>query len=222
MVRLTLNPSTKKTSIRSDDRKLRLGIFGGTFDPPHIGHLILADEARFQLDLDTILWVLTPSPPHKGNRSISSLELRLTLLKAAIQDQPHFSLSTVDIDRSPPHYAVDTVRLIARQFPGAIMCYLVGGDSLHDLPKWHLPQDFLAQCSTLGVMRRPGDQVDLPSLEGELPGISERVHWIHAPLMEISATNIREKIRSGQSFQYYLHPAVYQLICAKRYYQEDK
>jgi len=199
----------------------RLGVFGGTFDPPHIGHLILADEARSQLALDHILWVLTPNPPHKGDHSISPLEVRTSLLQAAIQDQPYFSLSTVDIDRPPPHYAVDTIRLIKSQFPEASIFYLIGGDSLRDLPKWHAPRELLDLCPTLGVMRRPDDQVDILTLESLLPGISTRIQWINAPLLEISATSIRAKLKSGQSFQYYLHPAVYRLICDKHWYQGE-
>ncbi|MCX8025419.1 MAG: adenylyltransferase/cytidyltransferase family protein, partial [Thermanaerothrix sp.] len=90
----------------------RLGIFGGTFDPPHVGHLILASEAADQLHLDRVLWVLTPDPPHKRGQPITPLAIRLKLVMAAIQEDPLFELSRVEIDRPGPHYAVDTLRIL--------------------------------------------------------------------------------------------------------------
>ncbi len=105
-----------------------LGLFGGTFDPPHIGHLILASEAYAQLGLERLLWVLTPDPPHKQGQTISALEQRLAMVKLAIQDNPDFQLSTVELDRPGPHFALDTVRIIAEQNPACDLVYLMGGD----------------------------------------------------------------------------------------------
>jgi len=139
----------------------RLGIFGGTFDPPHIGHLILAAEAHSQLSLDRVLWVLTFYPPHKTEQSISPLSDRLDMVLAAISDDPRFELSRVDIDRPAPHYAVDTVRLLKETCPQSELVYLMGGDSLKSLPYWYKPLEFVAGCHSLGVMRRPGDQINL-------------------------------------------------------------
>ena len=149
-----------------------IGIFGGTFDPPHLGHLILAAEARAQLGLDKLLWVLTPDPPHKQGQSIARIENRLEMVKLAIVDDPQFELSTVELTRPGPHYAVDTVQILARQNPGAKLVYLMGGDSLRDLPTWHRPAEFVSACQMIGVMRRPGDAVELPSLEKSLPGLT--------------------------------------------------
>ncbi len=94
-----------------------IGIFGGTFDPPHIGHLILAAEAQAQFSLNRLLWVLTLDPPHKQRQSITPIRHRLAMVKLALADAPEFELSTVDIDRPGPHFAVDTVRIIAAQNP---------------------------------------------------------------------------------------------------------
>src|SRR5512143_3713267 len=113
-----------------------IGVFGGTFDPPHTGHLILAAEAQAQLDLERILWVLTPTPPHKPGQRITSTALRLEMLQAAIDGNPDFELSRVDLDRPPPHYAVDSVHLLRAAYPQAWLAYLMGGDSLDDLPTW--------------------------------------------------------------------------------------
>ncbi len=198
---------------------MKIGIFGGTFDPPHLGHLILAAEAYHQLGLSRLLWVLTPIPPHKPDRPISPVEQRLALVQAAIQADPAFELSRVDIDRPPPHFALDTVLILRNQFPSAELIYLMGGDSLHDLPTWHRPLDFAAACDALGVMRRPGYPVDLSSLEADLPGISPKICFVDTPLLEISSSDIRRRIASGEPYRYFLTREVWQLIQAQELYR---
>jgi nicotinate-nucleotide adenylyltransferase len=200
------------------DKLVRLGVFGGTFDPPHLGHLILAAEAVDQLKLDRLLWVLTSIPPHKQNQIVSPLTVRLELLQAVLACDPAFDLSRVDIDRPAPYYAADTVQLLRAQYPQAELFYLMGGDSLYDLPVWYHPEVFLSGCTGLGVMRRPGDRIDLARLEGVLPGITEKIHFINSPLLEISSKQIRERIRSGHAYRYYLPEVVFQLIDQKRLY----
>lgn len=199
---------------------MRIGIFGGTFDPPHHGHLILAAECYDQLALDRLLFVLTPSPPHKQGKLVSPTEDRLELLVAAIRRDPIFELSRVDIDRPPPHYAVDTVNLLAREYPGAEMIYLMGGDSLADLPDWHAPDKFLAACDEIGVMCRPGEEVDLSALDRQLPGLAEKVRFVQAPLLEISSSEIRRRAAGGRHFRHYLPDPVYEIILEKGLYRE--
>ena len=191
---------------------MRVGVFGGTFDPPHLGHLILAAEALYQLRLDRLLWVLTQDPPHKHGHMIRPWEERFEMVRLEIDEDPAFELSRVDIDRPGPHYAVDTMSILAQQIPGAELFYLIGGDSLCDLPTWHEPRRFLQSCAGLGVMPRPGDSINLDALESVLPGISARVHFITTPLLEISSTDIRQRITDGRPFRYYLTPLVYQYI----------
>lgn len=200
---------------------MRLGVFGGTFDPPHWAHLILADEARYQLQLDQVLWVLTAYPPHKSGREISPWQQRLALVEAAIADNPYFKLSTVEIDRLPPHYAYETVRLLAENNPGSELIYLMGGDSLGDLPDWKEPRIFLQNCSALGVMHRPGEKFDLLTLEAILPGLLNKVRFVDAPGLDISSIDLRERIRTGKPARYYLPPAVYEVIVRLRLYQDN-
>lgn len=190
----------------------RVGIFGGTFDPPHVGHLILAEECRTQLSLDLLLWVVTDNPPHKRYTNVSPIEDRVVLVDKAIQGNPSFRISRVDIDRPGPHYAIDTVNILKQEFKGAEMYYLMGGDSLHDLPTWNKPQDFIKVCDGIGVMRRHADQVDLESLEHVLPGITKKVRIVEAPILEISSKQIRQRIMEGMGYRYYLRDAVYQAI----------
>jgi nicotinate-nucleotide adenylyltransferase len=198
---------------------MRLGIFGGTFDPPHVGHLILATEAQYQLQLERVLWVLTPWPPHKAGQPITPVEERLELLYASLDGNPDFELSRVDLDRQPPHYAVDTVELLHKTHPSAELVYLMGGDSLRELPTWHTPQAFVRACDEIGVMERPGREFNLPELEQILPGLSERVRFIEAPLLEISSTRLRHRIADGEPCRYYFLPAVYRLIEERRLYR---
>jgi len=199
---------------------MRLGIFGGTFDPPHLGHLILAAEAHAQLGLERVLWVLTPVPPHKTNQPVAPLAERLDLLVAALGDDPAFELSRVDIDRPPPHYAVDTVDLLRAQFPQARLVYLMGGDSLSDLPLWHRPAEFVRACDEIGVMLRPGHAMDLDVLDARLPGLRARARLVRAPLLEISSSDLRRRISLGQPYRYFLAQSVYHLVASRHLYQE--
>lgn len=192
---------------------MRIGIFGGTFDPPHLSHLILAAEARHQLSLDRLLFVLTPDPPHKQHRVITPINHRKDMLQAALHGNKNFEISRVEIDRPGPHYALETVLLLQEANPEAELIYLMGGDSLVDLPiDWYKPQEFIAACHGLGVMRRPGDIIDLTEIETALPGVSAKVQFIEAPLLEIASRQIRRRAAEGRPYRYYLHPEVYKII----------
>ncbi|HAF62758.1 MAG TPA: nicotinate (nicotinamide) nucleotide adenylyltransferase [Anaerolineaceae bacterium] len=191
---------------------MRLGIFGGTFDPPHVGHLILAMEAYDQLDLDKVLWVIAPNPPHKLGKVSTPIAQRIEMVRSAIDSDPMFALSRVDIDRPGPHYVLDTMRLLHVRYPSDDLIFIMGGDSLHDLPNWHEPKEFLKECSGVGVMHRPGEKFDLSSLSEELPGIEKKVEFIEAPLLEISSNKIRALAFQKKPFRYYLPAAVYDHI----------
>ena len=198
--------------------KKRLGIFGGTFDPPHVGHLILASEARDQLNLDCTIWVLTPDPPHKLGQDIATLEHRLAMVELAISKDADFSLSYVDVNRPGPHYTLDTVKILKQEYPEHALIYLMGGDSLQDLPSWYKSNDFLAAVDGIGVMRRPGDDIDLSELTETLPELPEKLNFVTAPLLEISAHQIRRRARENRTYRYYLLPSVYQYICDHKIY----
>ena len=201
------------------EKKLkRIGIFGGTFDPPHIGHQILAMEAYDELQLDQLFWVLTPNPPHKMGKRITSVDLRLEMVRAAVKYDKVFELSTVDLDRKGPHYVIDTVNIFREQFPEDFLIFLMGGDSLHDLPDWHNPVAFVGACDGIGVMHRPGEKIDLIKLEEKVPGLSAKVLFIEAPLLEISSNTIRELVALGKPYQYYLPHGVYKIVKHEKLY----
>ena len=197
----------------------KIGIFGGTFDPPHVGHLILASEAAQQFNLSRLLWVLAPDPPHKQNQSITPLPHRLEMLKRMIADNPKFEISYLEIDRPGPHYTIDTIRLLTKQEPDADIILLIGGDSLRDLPTWRLNAELVAAVSKIGVMRRPGDSFDMPALESQIPGLTEKVNFIDALLQNLSSRELRRRILEGEVYRYYVLPSVYDYIEANHLYR---
>jgi nicotinate-nucleotide adenylyltransferase len=197
-----------------------LGIFGGTFDPPHLGHLILAAEALSQLQLTRVLWVLTPTPPHKPERPITLLEHRLEMLKRAIGTIPGFELSSVEIDRPGPHFTLDTVDLLQTKYPAARLVLLVGGDSLRDLHTWNRADELIWALNAFGVMRRPGAEIDLKILENQLPGLSAKVRFFETPQLQISSSTIRQRIQNGGHYRFYLPVGVYDYIQKNKLYRE--
>ena len=198
---------------------MKIGIFGGTYDPPHIGHLILTQEAQAQLELDHVLWVLTPFPPHKRTQKISPIQDRMMMVLLAIANNRNFSLSRVDIDRQPPHYAVDTVKLLREKSPKDEFYYLMGADSLNDLTTWHEPIEFVSECHGIGVMRRSGELLLTTKLEAEIPGLNEKIQFLDTPNIEISGSDIRYRVKNGKQFRYFVPEKIYHYILNHKLYQ---
>ncbi len=198
----------------------RVGILGGTFDPPHVGHLILAEEARDQLALDRVLFVPAGDPPHKRDRRLTPVEHRLILIFLAIAENAVFFLSRVDADRPGPHYTVDMVRLIRKQYPPPVELYfLMGFDSLADLPNWYKPQELLAMCH-LVALTRFDVELDWDYLESRLPGIRQRVRILDMPELELASHVIQARVRQGRTIRYQVPPAVEAYIYKHRLYRE--
>ena len=199
--------------------RTKIGLFGGTFDPPHIVHLVLASEAAYQFDLSRLFWVLTPDPPHKQEQLITPLHHRLEMITSVIKDNPVFELSRIEIDRPGPYYTYDTVTLLAKQEPNADIFLLIGGDSLRDLPAWHHGAELVAAVHKIGVMRRPYNSFDLSTLEAQLPGLNDKVMFIDTLLQNLSSREIRRRVREGKPYRYYVFPAVYEYIESNRLYR---
>jgi nicotinate-nucleotide adenylyltransferase len=197
----------------------RTGILGGTFDPPHIGHLILGEYAAEALNLTRLLFVPAADPPHKVHEYKTPIIHRLKMLELALADNVRFSISQVDIDRAGPHYSVDTVRIIGRQFPQSELHFIMGGDSLRDLPMWHRPQEFIRLCK-LAVMRRPDDGLVAAMNEEVLPGLADRVYTLDAPLIDVSSTHITDRIQQGQSVRYLVPDPVLEYIHEHHLYEQ--
>lgn len=201
----------------------RLGILGGTFDPPHNAHLILAQHAYEELDLDEVLFVPAGVPPHKTNTR-TSLDDRLTMLNIAIKDQPQFVLSRVDVDRPGPHYTIDTVRIIQAEHPDAELFFIMGGDTFRDLPNWDRPQEMFATCQlVVAVMRRPGEEgADLsPQMHRNLiPDLENYTQILNSPLVEFSSTDIVDRLLHGKSVRYMVPDPVLEYIDQHELYKD--
>ena len=194
-----------------------LGVLGGTFDPPHYGHLALAESARVQLRLDLLLFVPAGQQPLKPDRPTTPPHHRVAMVEAAIADNPAFAVSRVDLYRPGPHYTVETLALLRQEYPGAELYFLMGGDSLADLLAWRDPARIVRQA-TLAVMPRPGSQPDLEMLERAVPGLRERLIWLDAPHLGISASDLRRRARAGLSLRYLVPPSVEGYIRQHRLY----
>jgi len=200
---------------------MRLGVFGGTFDPVHYGHLVAAEEVRYRLRLDKVLFVPAGMPPHKLDHDITPTRHRLAMLELAIASNPGFALSRVDIDRHGPCYTVDTLALLHEEYgPGTELFFLMGMDSLAEILTWKEPER-LIRLAQIVVVGRPGFQADVDELDKVLPGAAERISIVDTPLMEVSSSDIRQRVREGAPIRYQVPEAVEAYIRAHRLYVDD-
>lgn len=199
---------------------VRVGILGGTFDPPHYGHLSIAHQALDQLSLNEVLFAPTRNPPHKQVWTITPIEDRLEMVRLAIKGEPRIHISRVDIDRSGPNYTVDTIRLLRQQFGStAELFFIMGMDSLVNLPMWHKPEELVKLC-TLAVFPRPGFDANIPDIEKQVPGLTQSLVLISAPPVDISATALHNRIRRGESVRDMVPPAVCDYIDSHKLYRQ--
>lgn len=197
----------------------RIGVFGGTFDPVHTGHLIIATELRFVLGLECVLFVPAGRPPHKTSQEISDNEHRLTMLQLALDDSPWFDISLVDMQRPGPSFTADTLAILRSELAPAELVFLMGSDSLRDLPAWHEPQRIVAQAE-IGVARRPGIDVDLEHIYTQIPNARGRIQIVDVPLIGISSTDLRERVRTGRPIRYQVPLAVEHYIVEHGLYRD--
>jgi len=200
---------------------MRVGVLGGTFDPIHLAHLVAAEEVRVRLPLERVVFVPAGLPPHKLDIKVSPTEHRLKMVQLAIVDNPYFTLSRVDVDRSGPSYTVDTVELLRDEYgPDAELYFIMGSDSLAELLTWHKPERLIRLCHIV-ALTRPGHQVDLRELDDLLPGAIARVQLLDMPLLQISGTDLQRRIRAGLSIKYLVPRAVEAYIRQHKLYQPD-
>ncbi len=178
----------------------RIGILGGTFDPIHFGHLLMAENAMEQLGLDLVLFAPAGDPPHKPGNGIVDGETRLSLVELAISDRPGFEASHIDLDADGPSYTWNLLERCHRRWPLAALHFVLGGDSLVDFPTWARPERIL-ELARLAVVPRPGVDSANHRVTG-IAGLAERVDVIDAPLSPLSSTDIRERVAAGRSIRY--------------------
>lgn len=192
----------------------RIGLFGGTFDPPHVGHLVLAEWAWEALALDRVLFIPAGRPPHKPGRRISDARHRLAMIRLAVRGRPEFRVSTLEIDRASPSYTVDTLGVLARRHRGERFL-IVGGDSLDEFRRWHQP-DRILELATLAVAARPGTGTARTRTWARRTG---RVVWIGDPGLDVSSSGLRERVRRGGSVRYLVPDSVRRYIERHRLYR---
>lgn len=199
----------------------RLGILGGTFDPPHYAHLILAEHAYEELNLSKVLFVPTGVPPHKTDTR-TPVKHRINMLKLAIDDNTHFEMSRVEVDRPGPHYTIDTVRIIQEQNPDAELYFIMGGDVYRDLPNWDRPQEMFRTCKlAVAVMRRPGfgnPDLSLDMHRDAIPELEQYALMLRSPLVEFSSTDIVDRLSRGRSVRYMVPESVLHYMKEHRLY----
>lgn len=196
----------------------RLGIFGGTFDPIHIGHLAAAESARDTLGLDQVLFMPSGQPPHKGDREVSAAEHRVAMVGAAIADNPAFILSRIEVDREGPSFTVTTLEALADSDPVLIL----SSEAAAGLPTWHEPERIL-RLATLAIVSRDGyPDVGRADLEAWFPGERIRCQIIDGPHIRLSGSELRARAEAGRSLRYLVPDAVAAYISDHALYQDPR
>ena len=201
---------------------MRVGVFGGTFDPIHLGHLILAEQCRDQAKLDLVLFVPALLPPHKQQQTLTPFAQRVEMLALAISGNPAFRVEDMEEERSGPSYTVDTLTQLQRERPGDDLSFIIGSDSLHDLRIWHQPRRILELAALLVVARAGFSTFSAKELKAALQlddDFSLRYQIVEAPLIAIASRDIRQRIAEGRSVRYMIPRAVEAYIQEKGLYR---
>ena len=198
---------------------MKLGLLGGTFDPPHNGHLRLAQAALDQLQLDHVFFAPAGLQPLRQTERHTPPEQRARLVELAIADQPRFELSRLDLDRPGPHYTVDLLALAHRQSPEAALWFILGEDSVSDLLRWRDPARLIT-LARLAVLRRPGSEPDWPTLDAALPDLRARLDWLDHPVIDLAARSIRQRVRDHRPIDHLVPAAVATFIRKHHLYDE--
>lgn len=197
---------------------MRLGIFGGTFDPIHFGHLRMAEEVRGQIGLDRVVFVPNRVSPFKTGEGVTDGPARAEMIRRAIDDNPAFDISTIEIDRVGPSYSVDTVRALHAREPDAELFFLTGTDALAGLVGWREPEALL-ELATFVAVARPGTETR--DVLDRLPDAWEpHIVFVTMPGLDISATDLRARVRSARSIRYLTPPAVAEYIAEHGLYRD--
>lgn len=195
----------------------RIGVFGGTFDPIHYGHLVAAEEVRVVCQLDRVVFMPAGKPPHKLGQTVSSPEHRMTMVELAVETNPYFSCSDIDIKREGPSYTVHLLEWLHTVWPNTELYFIMGRDSLANLPTWYEPQR-LIQLAHLVVVDRPRYELDLQKLEEAVPGCLEAIQFVSIPGIAFASSDIQRRVRDRRPIKYQIPEAVEAYIYAQNLY----
>lgn len=200
---------------------VRLGIYGGSFDPIHIGHLAIAEEARVALGLASVAFVPAIRQPLKGQAQVGP-DHRLAMVQLACESNPAFYAEDLELRRPPPSYTIDTLAELRRRHgPGPELWFVLGADATRDLPRWHRADELLA-LARFAIVDRPGYLLDLAALEAQLPGLSERCVVLAGPRLDIASSELRRRLAAGRPVRYQIPEAVRSYIAAHGLYTGDE
>ncbi|MCS7286444.1 MAG: nicotinate-nucleotide adenylyltransferase [Anaerolineae bacterium] len=200
--------------------RVKIGIIGGTFDPIHYGHLIIAEEARVRVGLAKVIFIPAGHPPHKLRRPYSPAHHRYRMVELAISSNPYFEVSPIEVNRPGPSYSVDTVAMLRKEMGSdSELYFIMGVDSLAGILTWHRPDELIKLCKIIAV-NRPGYGVDIEALDSVIPGIKKQVIFIKAPEIGISSTEIQERVREGLPIRYLVPPEVERYIYEHNLYKD--
>lgn len=198
---------------------MNIGVLGGTFDPIHNGHIIVAEETRARLSLVEVLFVPAGQPWLKGDSPILAAEHRVQMVRLAIADYSYFKLSTIEIDRAGPSYTVDTIAELQAQLgAGDELFFILGWDNLAQLPRWREPARLVKMCRLVAVPRPGYILPELNSLEGAIPGFSRSLILLDKPEVDIDATQIRSRVAQGLPISYLVPEPVDEYIKQHKLY----
>ncbi|HLW67577.1 MAG TPA: nicotinate-nucleotide adenylyltransferase [Gemmataceae bacterium] len=201
---------------------MRVGIFGGTFDPIHIGHLLLAEQCREQVPLDQVWFMVSAAPPHKRDREVTSFDKRVEMVHLAVAGNPAFQVSVMEKDRKGPSYTADTLAELHEQHPQTEFHWILGSDCLPDLPQWHEPRTVVS-LAKLVVVTRPGwpawSAEQLRSALHLAPDFPLRLQLVAAPLVDFASRDLRRRVSEGRSIRYFVPAAVQAYIQDKKLYR---
>ena len=200
---------------------VKLGVLGGTFDPIHLGHLLIAEEAREHLGLDTVLFIPTGQPYLRPGSPLASAAHRLAMTRLGVADNPAFDVSAMEVERPGPTYTLDTLEALARERGEGLELFVVlGVDSARTLPRWHEPAQVLARCTPVVVVRPGAGEWDAQELDALCPGVSRRTVHLQGPQLGISGTELRRRIACGSSIRHWVPRPVEEYIAQHKLYQE--
>lgn len=212
-------PKTTAATQRTRGRTHRLGILGGTFDPPHVGHLWLAALAADALNLDRVLFMPAAKPPHKGGRLITRSTDRLLMTRLAIQADPAFDLSPIELERTGPSYTIDSVIELKRSYADAELFLVMAADSLAQIDTWRDPDRLLAEVEWI-VGPRPGTPLpDRSGLADRFGDGASRIHLLTGPSLDVSSSEVRRRVAAGHTIRYLVPRNVEELIIDRGLYR---
>ena len=179
----------------------RIGIMGGTFDPIHIGHLVAAEEAYQQFNLDKVIFMPAGRPAFKLDQEVTSAEHRLMMAQLATASNPHFEVSDLEVQREGVTYTIDTVRILKEKFPRAELYFITGADAVFDIITWKDSAE-LAHLVTFIATTRPGYDAAEAQRQHEASLVPFSIHWIEVPALSVSSSDLRARLREGRSVRY--------------------